>query len=75
MTLEQTVAAIGALTHDVKTELLDRVWLEGHGGQAPAHAQAWSDTLQGRIAEIEQGTAPLIALDEALAQVRQRLRR
>ncbi len=75
MTLEQMVAEIRKMPHDVKAELLDRVWMDDHGGQAPAHAQAWSDTVQRRIAEIEQGTARLIPLDEALAQARQHLRR
>jgi hypothetical protein len=75
MTLDQMVAEIRTLPHDVKAELLDRVWMDDHGGQAPAQAQAWSDTVQRRIAEIEQGTARLIPLDEALSQARQHLRR
>lgn len=73
--LEQLVGEIRALPHDVKAELLDRVWMDDHGGQSPAHAQAWSGTVQRRIAEIEQGTARLIPLDEALAEARQHLRR
>jgi hypothetical protein len=75
ITLEQMVAEIRTLPHDVKAELLDRVGMDDHGGQTPAHAQAWSGTVQRRIAEIEQGTARLIPLDEALAQARQRLPR
>jgi hypothetical protein len=75
MTMDQMVEKIRALPHDVKAELLDRVLMNDHGGQTPAHAQAWSETVQRRIAEIEQGTARLLPLDEALAQARQRLRR
>ena len=75
MTLEQMVAENRTLPHDVKEEVLDRVGVEEHGGQAPAHAQARSSTVQRRIAEIEQDTERLIPLDEALAQARQRLRR
>ncbi len=75
LNLEQLVGEIRALPHEVKAELLDRVWMDDHGGQTPAHAQAWSVTVQRRIAEIEQGGARLIPLDEALAQARQRLHR
>ena len=73
--MEQMVEEIRALPHDVKAELMDRVLMDDHDGQAPEHAQAWSQTVHRRIAEIEQGTARLIPLDEALAQARQRLRR
>ena len=75
ITMEQMVEEIRALPHDVKAELVDRVLMDDHGGQTPAHAQAWSETVHRRIAEIEQGIARLIPLDEALAQARQRLRR
>ena len=75
LNLEQLVGEIRALPHDVKAELMDRVWMDDNGGQTPAHAQAWSVTVQRRIAEIEQGGARLIPLDEALAQARQRLHR
>jgi predicted anti-sigma-YlaC factor YlaD len=75
ITMDQMVEEIRALPHDVKAELLDRVLVDDHGGQSPDHARAWSETVHRRIAEIEQGTAPVIPLDEALAQARQRLRR
>jgi Putative addiction module component len=73
--MDQMVEEIRALPHDVKADLMDRVLMEDHGGQSAAHAQAWSETVHRRIAEIENGTARLIPLDEALAQARQRLRR
>jgi hypothetical protein len=75
ITVEQMVEEIRSLPHDVKAELMDRVLIDDHGGQTPEHEKAWSDTVHRRISEIEQGTARLIPLDEALAQARQRLRR
>jgi hypothetical protein len=75
LTVDQMVEEIRALPHDVKAELVDRVMWDDHGGQTPEHAKAWSETVHRRIAEIEQGTARLIPLDEALAQARARLRR
>jgi hypothetical protein len=75
MTVDQMVEEIRGLPHDVKAELVDRVMMEDHGGQTPAHERAWSETVHRRIAEIEAGTARLIPLDEALAQARLRLTR
>lgn len=75
ITLDQMVEEIRALPHDVKAELLDRVLMDDHGGQTAEHARAWSETVHRRVAQIEQGTARLIPLDEALAQARLRLRR
>lgn len=75
LTLDQMVEEIRALPHDVKAELLDRVWLDAHGGQAPAQEKAWSETVHRRIREIELGTAPLMPIDVALAEARERLRR
>lgn len=74
ITMEQMVEEIRALPHDVKAELMDRILMDDHGGQAPEHERAWSETVHRRVAEIEQGTARLIPLDEALEQARQRLR-
>ena len=72
-TVDKIVEEIRALPHDAKAELLDRVLLDDHGGQTPEHARAWSQTVHQRIDEIQQGTARLLPLDEALAQARQRL--
>jgi hypothetical protein len=75
LTLDQIVEETRSLPHDVVGELVDRILLASHGGQSAAHEQAWSKTVHRRIAEIEQGTAKLIPLDEALAQARERFRR
>lgn len=75
LTVDQMVEEIRALPHDVKAELVDRVLWDDHGGQTPELEKAWSKTVHRRIAEIEQGSAVLIPLDQALAQARERLNR
>ncbi|WP_404424351.1 addiction module protein [Nibricoccus sp. IMCC34717] len=75
LTLDQIVEETRSLPRDVVIELVDRILLAAHSGQNAAHEKAWSQTVHRRIAEIEQGTARLIPLDEALAQARARLRR
>lgn len=75
LTLDQIVEETRSLPHDVVSELVDRILLASHGGQSAAHEQVWSKTVHRRIAEIEQGTARLIPIEEALAQARERLRR
>ncbi len=75
MTVEQIVEETRSLPHDVVADLVDRILLAAHGGQEPAHEQAWSATVHRRIAEIESGKARLIPLDESLAQARQRIGR
>jgi len=75
MTIDQIVEETRSLPHDVVVDLVDRILLAAHGGQTPAHEQAWSATVHRRIAEIESGQAKLVPLDDALAQARQRIGR
>ncbi len=75
LTIDQIVEETRSLPHDVVIDLVDRILLAAHGGQTPAHEQAWSATVHRRIAEIEQGTSKLIPLDDALAEARKRIGR
>jgi hypothetical protein len=75
LTIEQIVEETRSLPHDVVIDLVDRILLAAHGGQAAEHEKAWSETVHRRINEIEQGTAKLIPLDDALAEARKRIGR
>jgi hypothetical protein len=70
MTVDQIVAEIRSLPHDVVTDLVDRVLFESHGGQDPAHAQAWSATVHRRIGEIRSGAVEGIPGEKTSAKIR-----
>lgn len=72
MTLDQIVEETCQLPQDVRTELVERILLAGHGGIAPDVEEAWKQETRRRIAEIQNGQAEGIPLDEALAEARQR---
>lgn len=55
MTADQIVEQTRALPADVVAEVVDRLLLELHGRPSPAQAQAWSETVQRRVAEIRGG--------------------
>jgi len=71
MTVDQMVEEIRSLPHDVMINLVDRVLFESHGGQQPAHEQAWSRTVHRRIDEIRSGKVQLIPGEETSAKIRQ----
>ena len=71
LTVDQMVEEIRSLPHDVMAGLVDRVLFEAHGGQQPAHAQAWSQTVHRRMAEIRSGQVQLIPGEETAAKIRQ----
>ena len=70
MTVDQLVSEIRSLPHDVVTDLVDRVLFESHGGQEPAHAQAWSQTVHRRIDEIRHGAVEGIPGEVTAAKIR-----
>lgn len=70
MTVDQIVEEIRSLPHDVMTDLVDRVLFESHGGQEPAHAQAWSATVHRRIDEIRSGVVQGVPGEVTAAKIR-----
>ena len=46
MTTDQLVSEMLSLPDDVRAEVVDRVLLESHGGQASEHKQAWSHVFR-----------------------------
>ncbi|MEO7796741.1 MAG: PIN domain-containing protein [Opitutaceae bacterium] len=70
MSVDQLVAEIRSLPRDVVTDLVDRVLFETHGGQDPAHAQAWSATVQRRVDEIRSGAVEGIPGETTSAKIR-----
>lgn len=72
MTLDQIVEETSQLPQDVRTELVERILLAGHGGIAPDIEQAWKQETRCRVAEIQGGQTQGIPLDEALAEARER---
>ena len=72
MTVDQLVAESRQLPQDVRAELIERIVLSTHGGIAPKIDEAWRRETRRRVAEIQNGQARAIPLDEALAQTRKR---
>jgi hypothetical protein len=73
MTVDQIVEESAQLPQDVRAEVIERIILSAHGGLAPRIETAWREETRRRIAEIDNGTARGIPLDEALAKARQRV--
>ncbi len=73
MTLDQLVDASRQLPQDVRAELVERILLAGHGGIAPEIETAWKTETRRRVAEIENGEAKGIPLEQALAEARLRV--
>lgn len=70
MTADQIVEETRALPADVVAEVVDRLLLELHGRPTPAQAQAWSETVQRRVAEIRSGQAEGIPGEVTSAKIR-----
>lgn len=70
MTVDQIVEETRSLPQDVVAELVDRILLTMHGGQEPAQAQAWSATVQRRVAEIRSGQVQGIPGEVTAAKIR-----
>lgn len=70
MTADQIVQETRALPDNVVAEVVDRILLELHGRPAPAQAQAWSETVQRRVAEIRSGQVEGIPGEMTAAKVR-----
>ncbi len=70
MTLDQIVEETRSLPPDVAVELVDRILFTMHGGQEPAQAEAWSETVQRRVAEIRSGHVRGIPGAETSAKIR-----
>jgi hypothetical protein len=71
MTVDQIVRETRALPDDVVAEVVDRILLELHGRPLPAQAQAWSETVQRRVAEIRSGQVEGIPGEVTAAKIRQ----
>lgn len=71
MTLDQIVEETRQLPQDVRTDLVERILLAGHGGISPKIEEAWTKETRRRVDEIQSGQARGIPFDEALAEARQ----
>lgn len=71
MTVDQIVQETRALPDNVVAEVVDRILLELHGRPTPAQAQAWSETVQHRVAEIRSGQVEGIPGEVTAAKIRQ----
>ncbi|WP_225919456.1 addiction module protein [Actomonas aquatica] len=72
MTLEQIVAESRELPHEVRAELVERILLAAHGEITPEVDSAWRAETRRRIAEIQEGTATGLSLENVMAEARQR---
>ena len=70
MTVDEIVEETRSLPHDTVAELVDRILMAMHGGQAPAQASAWSTTIQRRVAEIRSGAVEGIPGEVTAAKIR-----
>ncbi len=70
MTTDQLVSEMLSLPDDVRAEVVDRVLLESHGGQASEHKQAWSEEIHHRLEEVQAGSVAEISGDEVSAKIR-----
>ncbi len=70
MTVDQIVRETRALPDDVVAEVVDRILLEMHGRPDAAQAQAWSETVQRRVAEIRSGQVEGIPGEVTAAKIR-----
>lgn len=70
MTVEQLVEETRALPHTQQAELVDKILLAMHGGQEPAQAKAWAETVQRRVAEIRSGRVEGISGEVTSARIR-----
>lgn len=70
MTVDQIVQETRALPDNVVAEVVDRILLELHGRPTPAQDQAWSETVQRRVAEIRSGQVEGIPGEVTAAKIR-----
>jgi hypothetical protein len=70
MSVDQIVEETRSLPQDVVAEVVDRILLAMHGGQEPAQAEAWSATVQRRVAEIRSGQLEGIPGEVTAAKIR-----
>lgn len=70
MSVDQIVEETRSLPQDVVAEVVDRILLAMHGGQEPAQAEAWSATVQRRVAEIRSGQIEGIPGEVTAAKIR-----
>ena len=70
MSVDQIVEETRSLPQDVVAKVVDRILLAMHGGQEPAQAEAWSATVQRRVAEIRSGQLEGIPGEVTAAKIR-----
>ena len=68
ITVDQIVEETSQWPADVVAELVDRILLAKHGGVDATVDGAWRSEVQRRVAELENGQAQGIPMDEALAK-------
>jgi len=70
MTLDHIAAEAALLPQDMRAELVERILLSAHGGIAPHIEESWKQETRRRVAEIRNGQAQGIPLEDALAEAR-----
>lgn len=74
MTLDEIVAETRDMSEGMRAELVERILLVAHGGLDQRVEDAWTSETRRRVAEIETGQAKGVPLDEALVEMRKRLK-
>lgn len=70
LTLDEIVEETRALPHDVVNELINRILIASHGGQAAGLEEEWSEAVHRRLDEIRSGAVTLIPGEETSAKIR-----
>jgi putative addiction module component (TIGR02574 family) len=70
MTLDQIVEETSQWPADAVSELVDRIMLAKHGGQAPEIEAAWRPVIARRVAEIRSGQVQGVPGDVVAARIR-----